>query len=110
MKFNEYQTAAARTAVYPRDDRELALCYTILGLGNEAGEVQGKMKKMLRGDHTDYNKFREEMIKELGDVLWYIASVATELEVSMDDIAKFNIAKLEARKNAGTIKGDGDTR
>ena len=100
------------TAAYPEKGTRsaMALAYVGLGLG-EAGEVQGKIKKVLRDDGgviTDEK--REAISAELGDVLWYLAGVATELGVTLDDIARDNIAKLLDRKSRGVIGGSGDNR
>lgn len=106
MDLNEYQRQAATTAQYPSSE---GVNYCIHGLTNEAGEVAGKYKKFLRGDKV-FSVVRTEMEKELGDVLWYVAMLARELGVNLNDIAEMNLAKLAARKSAGTIKGDGDNR
>jgi NTP pyrophosphatase (non-canonical NTP hydrolase) len=103
MNFNEYQEEAVKTAIYPK---EKALEYLALGLGNEAGEVQGKVKKWLRDD--TFNK--EDIAAEIGDVLWYIAALCRDLEVNMDDVATGNLAKLKSRQERGTIQGSGDNR
>ena len=104
MEFDEYQTEARKTAVYPPD---VGLQYTTLGLAGEAGEVANKVKKVLRGDGAiDKNAIQGE----LGDVLWYISNLATELGISMDDIAKENLAKLRDRMARGVLKGSGDNR
>ena len=80
-------------------------------LVNEAGEVAGKIKKVFRdkgGEISD--ETRESLKAELGDVFWYIAQVATELGLSLDEIAEYNIAKLYDRLERGKIRGDGDNR
>jgi NTP pyrophosphatase (non-canonical NTP hydrolase) len=104
MELNDFQARCMRTAVYPRQQ---AVTYCTLGLVSEAGEVAGKLKKYIRGDSGwDQNG----MITELGDVLWYVAMLAEELDVPLDDLAAGVLSKLQARKAAGTIKGDGDNR
>ena len=108
--FNEYQTRTATTAIYPGQGEVTGLLYCALGLG-EAGEVQGKAKKVLRDDDgvlTD-NK-REAMAAELGDLLWYAAQLATELGVELGDIAQANLDKLAGRKARGVLQGSGDNR
>ena len=112
MNFNEYQAKAIQTAVYPEKgtNSKLALAYTSLGLGNEAGEVQGKLKKFLRGDFDLDQEKRLAILDEIGDVLWYCASVAEELGFNLGVAADRNIQKLEDRNKRGVIKGDGDTR
>lgn len=110
MEFNKYQKKALSTALYPK---KYKVIYPAFGLGNEAGEVLGKIKKWLRGDDGDgkMSKERKEAIKgELGDVLWYLAVLAKDLDLSLGDIAKVNLAKLSSRQKRGTLKGDGDKR
>ena len=101
MNFNEYQKEAVKTAIYTDP-----IIYPALGLGNEAGEVQGKVKKWLRDDM--FNK--EDIAAEIGDVLWYIAALCRDLEIDMADVALNNLAKLKSRQERGTIKGSGDNR
>ena len=110
MQFNEYQIEADKTAIYPGKGNIGGLVYTALGL-SEAGEVQGKVKKILR-DKGGFLTPEDciEIGKELGDTLWYIAQTATELNLSLDDIAKSNILKLQSRKERGVLQGNGDNR
>lgn len=112
MDFNEYQEKAIITAVYPEKGTgsKLALAYVGLGAGNEGGEVQGKIKKYLRGDFELDEKNCLAIIDEIGDTLWYLASVAEELGGSLDLAAERNIAKLYDRKVRGVLKGNGDNR
>ena len=111
MNFNEYQEKAKDTAVYPAQH---ALPYLALGLAGEAAEVSNKVKKVLRGDYDHCPEAAEEALagiaKELGDVLWYVAVLADELDTKMDVIAAANIDKLANRKAEGTLKGSGDER
>ncbi len=110
MNFEEYQNKAKETALYPDKYR---VVYPALGLGNEAGEVMGKIKKWLRGDDGDgpMSKERIELLEgELGDVLWYLAVLASDLGLSLEDVAKSNLDKLQSRKDRGVLKGDGDKR
>lgn len=106
MELNDFQELCATTAVYPKD---VGIEYCALGLVSEAGEVAGKMKKFLRGDFT-LDVLIDGIYKELGDVLWYAAMLAEELDVPLDDLAAYLLSKLQERKAAGTIKGDGDNR
>ena len=109
MDFKEYQTKSRKTAKYPAIGHPVI--YPALGLVNEAGEVAGKIKKIFRDKEGEISEETREALKaELGDVLWYIAQVATELDVSLDEIAEYNIAKLYDRLERGKIKGDGDHR
>jgi len=109
MEFNEYQKLAKQTNISPmiRD----SFVYPTLGLVSEAGEVAGKVKKIYRDNDGVLDNERKEMLKkEIGDVLWYTAQLCTDLDLSLDDVAKANIDWLAGRKERGTIKGDGDNR
>ena len=109
MNFNNYQTKSRTTAKYPAIGHPVI--YPTLGLVNEAGEVAGKIKKVFRDKDGQINEETRAALKaELGDVLWYIAQVATELNLSLDEIAEYNIAKLYDRLERGKIQGDGDNR
>ncbi len=110
MELNEYQKKALETALYPAKHK---IVYSALGLGNEAGEVMGKIKKWLRGDdgEGEMSDERKDALKgELGDVLWYLAVLANDLDLKLGDIAEANVEKLQSRKERGTLKGDGDKR
>jgi NTP pyrophosphatase (non-canonical NTP hydrolase) len=109
MDFNDYQIKSHKTAKYPAIGH--SVIYPTLGLVNEVGEVAGKIKKVFRDKGGEISEETREALKaELGDVLWYIAQVATELNLSLDEIAEYNIAKLYDRLERGKIKGDGDNR
>jgi len=109
MDFKEYQKKTQETAIYPNIGDNFI--YPTLGLAGEAGEVAEKVKKILRDDGGAISKEKkEELKKELGDVLWYVSQVATEIGLSLGDIAEFNIEKLLSRKERGKIQGSGDDR
>jgi len=109
MNFNDYQKKSRQTAIYP--DKDNNFVYPTLGLMGEAGEIAEKVKKVFRDNDGVLNEERRQMLKkELGDVLWYVAQLATELDFEFEEIAKFNIEKLQARQRKGTLKGDGDDR
>lgn len=109
MDFNDYQKQSRKTAGYPPIGH--AVIYPTLGLTNEAGEVAGKVKKIFRDKGGAITAEEREALKaELGDVLWYLAQVCTELDLSLDDVAEANLAKLFSRLERGTIQGDGDKR
>ena len=109
MDFNEYQQKSRKTAAYPAIGH--AVIYPTLGLVNEAGEVAGKIKKVFRDKDGQISPETREALKaELGDVLWYIAQVCTELDLTLDEVAQANIVKLYDRLERGKIKGDGDNR
>ena len=106
--FNAYQRMAAKTAIYPDEHR---IMYPALGLAGEAGEVANKVKKLIRdGPDGRPDDWREQISSEIGDVLWYCAALATDLNLTLGMIAAMNEKKLSARKEAGTIGGSGDTR
>jgi len=109
MNFNDYQNKSRKTAKYPAIGHPVI--YPALGLVNEAGEVAGKIKKVFRDKGGEINEETRSALKaELGDVLWYVAQVCTELGLSMDEVAEHNIEKLYSRLERGTIRGDGDDR
>jgi NTP pyrophosphatase (non-canonical NTP hydrolase) len=108
MRLGDYQQAARRTAVYAARDR---VTYPALGLASEAGEVCGKIKKVLRDRGGDWAQAPLDALQdELGDVLWYVAVLAADLGLSLDDIAARNLAKLDSRIERGEIGGSGDRR
>ncbi len=109
LTFEEYQKESGKTAVYP--NRGNNFIYPALGLGGEAGEVLEKIKKILRDKHGEIDEeTREKLAKELGDVLWYVAQLCTELGLSMEEVAKQNLEKLFSRKERGVLHGEGDER
>ena len=106
MNLNDYQQQARTTAIYK--DK---IIYPTLGLCGESGEVAEKIKKLLRdADGEMDNKRLEALKKELGDCLWYIANLASDLGLDLEDIAQTNLNKLFSRKERGRIQGDGDNR
>ena len=107
---NDYQDLARKTAIYPGKNTVDGLCYTSLGLG-EAGEFQNQVKKILRDDKKVLTEDRrQKLIDELGDILWYVANCASELDIKMDDLATRNVEKLLSRKERGVLAGSGDKR
>lgn len=108
MTFNEYQKEAMRNKVYGYGDN---IIYPALGLGNEAGEVQGKIKKVLRDKSGKFEgESLNEIADEVGDVLWYAAALAEDLGFTLEEIAQRNIVKLTSRRERGVIHGSGDKR
>ena len=111
LSFDDYQRLAGRTAVYPGRDGDGIAAYPALGLAGEAGEVCEKVKKAIRDDGGRIDDERREALeKELGDVLWYVAALCTELDLSMEEVARANVEKLTSRQQRGVLKGDGDSR
>ena len=110
MTLNDYQKKAISTNL-KNDDPVLELMQQVLGLGDEAGEVQAVFKKWLRDDKADLKKLNVSSLKkELGDVLWYVAMVAHDLGLSLGEIAQANVDKLADRQNRGVLGGSGDNR
>tara|TARA_R110001583_G_scaffold73623_8_gene204826 strand:+ start:7981 stop:8325 length:345 start_codon:yes stop_codon:yes gene_type:complete len=107
--FDLYQDAAESTAVYPNKGDNIY--YPALGLAGEAGEVCEKIKKIMRDQEGQQDEFNtEEVGKELGDVLWYVAMLAAEFNLSLAAIAEGNLEKLKDRMERGVVKGSGDNR
>lgn len=107
MDLNQYQSWTLTTAVYPgagsHDFQEVN--YLVLGLASESGEVAGKLKKIIRGDNVDPESF----LSEVSDVLWYLTRICDNVGITLEQLADYNYAKLEARKATDTIKGSGET-
>lgn len=103
MEIDDYQKEAYKFAL----PRIRNLTYMVHGLCSEAGEVAGKISKIIRGD-TILSPLA--LRDELGDVLWMAAGAATQLGLSLSDVAKSNIEKLQSRELRGKIQGDGDDR
>lgn len=103
-QFNQYGDFVKSMKVYPEKH---AIVYPALGLAGEAGEIAEKVKKWLRGDRE---LDREGLLKELGDPLWYITSLADDLGFTLQDVVDANVEKLSSRKERGVLKGNGDNR
>ena len=114
MTFDEYQKAALSTETDSAGERTIdsrAFYTKLLGLMGETGEIAEKFKKIYRDNDAKMSDEQvADMKKELGDVLWYIATVAAYLDLSLQDIADFNIEKLASRKQRGKLQGSGDNR
>ena len=108
-----FQDSCCETAIYRNNlkSKMERLCYTVLGLASEAGEVSGKLKKVMR-DHNGYvNEDRARaMMAEVGDVLWYCAMICDELSFSMEECAELVLFKLRDRQERGVLGGSGDNR
>lgn len=109
MNFSDYQQNSRKTALYPVIGH--GVIYPTLGLTNEAGEVAGKIKKIFRDKGGMIGAEDREALKgELGDVLWYLAQVCTELAIPLEEVAEANLEKLSSRLARGRIGGEGDKR
>ena len=106
-----YQQLCTETQIYPR---EHAVFYPALGLAGEAGEVANKIKKIMRDRKGDVNnlsgEINDDIASELGDCLWYISALATDLGIGLDGVAFENIKKLDKRQANNTLHGSGDKR
>lgn len=108
MTLNDYQERALETAIYPQ---RYTVIYPTLGLTGEAGEVADKVKKVIRdGYDIKDESIRHAIAEEIGDVLWYVATLANDLGYSLEDIAEMNNEKLQSRKERNKIHGSGDNR
>ena len=110
MNFNDYQQQALTTMI-KSDDEFKDLMHWVLGLNGEAGEVAEKLKKIIRDKNGQISEEdKQELAKELGDVLWYLAVFAHDLGVTFDEVATTNIKKLADRKTRNMLQGSGDNR
>lgn len=114
MEIQEYQQQAKLTAIYPKETKVM---YPLLGLAGEVGETLNKLKKVLRDRgattlsiHTIPAVVIDKVEAELGDIIWYISALASDLNLDLDSICRKNLDKLFDRKVRGTLKGEGDNR
>ncbi len=111
MDFDEYQKQASQTATFNKDDADYIRMYLSMGLAGESGEVVEKVKHVIRdvnGVLTDEK--REEIKKEIGDVLWYLSQLSRVLGISFQEAAELNITKILDRQKRGVLKSEGDNR
>ena len=110
MNIDEYQTLTRSTAIYPGAG-EGELAYPALGLSGESGEVADIVKKIIRDNEGEITgEVRDKLKKELGDVMWYIAALCSELELDMSEVCQLNLDKLNSRKERNVLQGSGDDR
>ena len=112
LTLNEYQSMALETAIYPE---EFKVIYPTLGITGEAGEVSDKIKKLIRdkgyrGGLIEDAKDQEDIALELGDVLWYVATLAHDIGFTLEQVAMMNYFKLQKRKEQNKLGGSGDHR
>ncbi len=108
MDVNVYQDRAVATAIYPETHK---ITYPALGMAGEAGEVANKVKKIIRdGKKSLPDDWQQQLASEIGDVLWYCAALARDLDMSLATIMAANLDKLKARQEQGTLGGSGDKR
>ncbi len=110
MTLNDYQKEALVTAVWSGDNLK-DLAHWVLGVTGEAGEVAEKVKKIIRDNNGELSEeAKAELMKELGDVMWYLAVLAEHIGYSFEEVGKANIAKLRDRQSRDKIHGSGDNR
>jgi len=107
MKFEYYQKKAKKTAIYPKIDKGWE--YPALGLAGEVGELLNKLKKIHR-DNVNVKDIKKDIKAELGDVLWYVAMIASEFKINLNDVAVGNLLKLSTRMRLSKLHGKGDYR
>lgn len=111
MNINEYQEEVKKTAIYPNQNSFEGLKYVALGLTEESGEIAGKIKKCIRDSNSILStENRALLLKEGGDVLWYLSQFCVELGITLEELAQVNIDKIRDRQARNVVRGSGDTR
>jgi len=118
LTLNSYQRRAGNTSIYPGQGLIEGILYCSLGLAGEAGEVAGRVKKILRDDKlTSFEDVsalspdrKRAIVRQLGDALWYIARLASELDMPLSKVAQMNLDKLHTRQTLNRLTGQGDSR
>lgn len=113
MKIEDYSTQAISTMLNSHDitDMDATLLSQVFGLVGESGEVAEKFKKLIRDKQGKISEEdKQEILKELGDILWYVNSVAISLGSSLEEVARKNLDKVLSRKARGKTSGSGDNR
>src|SRR6266568_13164 len=109
MEFNEYQKESRKNAIYHGLGNNFS--FPTIGLAGETGEVAEKIKKILRDKGGIVDEIsKQEVRKELGDVLWYLSQIASEFDLSLEDVATGNLEKIASRRERGMVHGEGDNR
>lgn len=109
LTFEAYESDVLSLGFYPNKGNNIV--YPVLGITGEAGEIADKVKKVQRDKKGILSEEdRKALIKELGDVLWYITAMADELDISLEEVAYVNIQKIHSRRERGTLSGEGDDR
>ena len=106
MTLDEYQNHALETAIYPK---QYKIIYPALGITGEAGECSDKVKKVIHDNNGEFTDDRKrEIAKEIGDVLWYCATLAHDIGYTLNEVGEMNVAKLSSRKERNKINGNGE--
>jgi len=115
LTFKKYQECTLDTLITDKTkelltkNKDLLIARLALGVAGEGGEVAEKVKKYLRGDSAE-TFLKIDLKKEIGDVLWYCSTLAHVMGLDLEEIARQNLIKLQARKERNKIKGSGDNR
>jgi NTP pyrophosphatase (non-canonical NTP hydrolase) len=107
MEFKEYEEVAMSTKVGWNNNEIL---YPLIGMCGETGEVADKIKKVIRDKNGDFSEDKIEILKEIGDTLWYMTALCNDLGYSLEDAANINLYKIIKRRTENTIHGEGDNR
>lgn len=115
MQFKDYQKQSIKTDLFtkPTEINLLSVGFLekILGIAGESGELTDKIKKILRDKNGEVSiEDKDDITKELGDILWYVSAVSYYLDIPLEHVAQANIDKLSNRKERGVLKGEGDNR
>lgn len=111
MTFNEYQELSDKTSLNKDQYGADYFIYLTLAINGEAGEVAEKVKKIWREKNKKISpEDKEEIKKELGDVLWYLGQLSQTLGFKLEEVAQSNLAKLNSRLERGALYGSGDNR
>jgi len=111
MNFNDYQVKSRKHAFYPNQNTPDAFRYLIYGITGEAGELAELFKHALRDEGDKINAERRRLIiKELSDILWYLANICTELKIDFNDVPEVGLKKIQDRLKRGTLSGSGNER
>jgi NTP pyrophosphatase (non-canonical NTP hydrolase) len=109
MHFKDYQKQSRTTAIYPSMCQSYT--FSLIGLVGETGEVAEKIKKLIRDRQGKLDdSYRDEIKKEMGDVLWYFSQLATDLDINLEDLVQTNLKKIKSRHVRSKIHGSGDNR
>lgn len=113
MEFNDYQKECRKTDVgtSAQDCIYPGWLYYVLGIAGESGEFAEKVKKLFRDNNGVIDdEFKAKVIKECGDILWYMARFLDQFDITLNEVAEENITKLLGRMERNKIHGDGDNR